>query len=396
MNYDTARLYNGVRIHAQTESSPSGLTAVGTLSDPDSYLLDLTLHVRWPKPALTSEELIAATPELSQFLPGLEKILLKALPSPDFASLQARKERFLKANLVSLQKLPYRDSLFDCQTVLKFSQPAALLIQAIMNVNTDGSDGDRNLEIDKLSATFQPQTNYRWPKTGDHPNPCLREAEAHLALLDGELGNGTLTAERKSSLEKERASAKATVEELKRWSFLVGTADPFIVLPSFMVGKEPGQPKIGDYAVVIANGMLYPAVLGDLGPSNKIGEASLRLCRAIDPKSGADRRPASHPGIIYLVFPGSAEKPFGPPNYKHWSERCHALWKEFGGDESAPWHEWTSLEHPWPTPTPTPPVSSETHLGTQENRPPVGTDPAAVEGLRTPTVPAASESPAPL
>ena len=325
----------------------------------------------------------------------METLLQGVQPSPDFATLLTNKERSLRSNLSMLQKLPYRDSLFDCQTILDLkngkTSRRALLIQAIMNVNTDGSDGDRNLDIDKLSATYQPQTNYRWPKTGSHPNPCLREFESRLALLDAEMGNGTMTPEVKSTLEKERVYVKATIEELKRWDFLVGTADPFIVLPSFMVGKSPGQPGIGDYAVVICRGKLYPAIIGDLGPGSKIGEASLRLCRQIDPKSGADRRPVSRPEVTYLVFPGTAEKPFSNPDYRHWSERCRALWKEFGGNEAADWHEWTSLEKPWPTPTPSPtpsptptPSPSDLPPSPAATNNPSGTNPA-VPDSSTPT-----------
>ena len=173
-----------------------------------------------------------------------------------------------------------------------------------MDVNTDGSDGDRNLEIDKFSSFFQPQTNYRWAKIGKRPNPCLREVEGLLALVEGELGNGTMTPAEKTRLELERSSAKATITELNRWSFLVGTSDPFIVLPSFMVGKSPKQPSIGDFAVVIAHGILYPAVLGDLGPNSKIGEASLRICREVDAKVGCRiSAPPTVPKSFTSFFP---------------------------------------------------------------------------------------------
>ncbi len=357
--YDTAQLFNGITLKSSVDCIPSQETALDTISDSNSYGMDISLHVHWPKAATTMADLQAATPDIIELMPALVSLLTNALPSPDFAALLNHKEKSLRANLGQLQRLPHRDSLFDCQTILDLSNPAssrrALLIQAIMNVNTDGSDGDRNLLIDQLSVTFQPQTNYRWAKKSDHPNPCLREEESQLALTEAELGSSTMVASEKASLEARRDAALSTIIELKRWSFLAGTSDPFIVLPSFMVGKSPGQPGIGDYAVVIAKGILYPAILGDLGPNSKIGEASLRICREIMPDSGADRRPVSRPEVVYLVFPGTAEKPFTAPDYAHWSERCHQLWKEFGGGETASWHEWSSQEKPWPTPTPTPP-----------------------------------------
>lgn len=394
-NYDVSKLFSQLLLKSSVSCQQTEQTAIATAANTNSYELDITLHVLWPKAATTIGDLAAATPELPLLLPEMETLLKGVQPSPDFATLLTNKERSLRSNLSMLQKLPYRDSLFDCQTILDLkngkTSRRALLIQAIMNVNTDGSDGDRNLYIDRLSATYQPQTNYRWPKTGSRPNPCLREFESRLALLDAEMGNGTMTPEVKSTLEKERGYVKATIEELKHWDFLVGTADPFIVLPSFMVGKSPGQPCIGDYAVVICRGRLYPAIIGDLGPGSKIGEASLRLCRQIDPKSGADCRPVSRPEVTYLVFPGTAEKPFSNPDYRHWSERCRALWKEFGGNEAADWHEWTSLEKPWPTPTPalTPsptPAPSATDLppSPAATNNPSGTNPALPDSS-TPT-----------
>lgn len=379
-NYDTARLFSGLALKTSVTCAQGTLTTLGAIQETNSYEADITLHVRWPSAATNSQSILAATPELGTLLPNLPRLLESASLSPDFSGLLERKERSLRVNLAQLQKLPYRDSLFDCQTILDFKHPEngrrVLFVQAIMNVNTDGSDGDRNLAIDRLSATFQPQTNYRWPKSGNHPNPCLRETESRLALLNAELGSGSLTPENKASLSKELDYLKATAEELKRWDFLVGTADPFIVLPSFMVGKSSGQPSIGDYAVVIVHGKLYPAILGDMGPGSKIGEASLRLCRAIDPASGADRRPVSRPEVTYLIFPGTAEKPFAAPDYAHWASRCRDLWKELGGTEASDWQEWTSLEKPWPTPTPSPSPSPTGSPTTPETSPSSGTNPA--------------------
>ena len=385
-NYDIAKLFNGISLKSSVDCTSSEATALTASSDSNSYKMDINLHVRWPRAATSLTDLQAATPEIAELLPSLNSLLSNAVPSPDFAALLDHKEKSLRNNLGQLQHLPYRDSLFDCQTILDLNHPAtsrrALLIQAIMNVNTDGSDGDRNLPLDRLSLTYQPQTNYRWAKKTDHPNPCLREEISQLALTEAELGSGTMSALEKSSLESRSATAKATIAELKRWSFLSGTADPFIVLPSFMVGKSPSQPSIGDYAVVIAKGALYPAILGDLGPNSKIGEASLRICREIFPDSGADRRPVSRPEVVYLVFPGTAEKPFVAPDYAHWSERCHSLWKEFGGSDTATWHEWTSLEKPWPTPTPTPSPSPENPSPTNS---PSGTNPAFQFSTNPPT-----------
>lgn len=388
-NYDLSRLYSGLALKTSVSCGQGTRTALATIADTNSYLAEISLRVEWPTAATNATDVLAATPELGTFVPGMAALIGSGTLSPDFPALLERKERSLKANLSSLQKLPYRDSLFDCQTILNLENKASgrkvLLVQAIMNVNTDGSDGDRNLEIDRLSTTFQPQTNYRWPKSGEHPNPCLRETEARIALLGAELGHGSLSAERRAEITRELEYAKATAEELRRWDFLVGAADPFIVLPSFMVGKSPGQPGIGDYAVVVVRGKLYPAILGDMGPGSKIGEASLRLCRAIDPSSGAEHRPVSRPEVAYLIFPGTAEKPFSAPDYARWASRCRDLWKEVGGVDDAPWHEWTSLERPWPTPTPspTPKMCPGEYPAPTDNAP--GTNPASPSAATSPT-----------
>src|SRR5439155_4412738 len=57
--------------------------------------------------------------------------------------------------------------------------------------------------------------------------------------------------------------------------------------------------------------------------------------------------------ISYLVFPGTADKPFGPPDLDKLQARCEALVKEIGG-ASVPLHHWENIIPPPPTPTPTP------------------------------------------
>lgn len=395
-NYDIARLYTGLRVKTSVEFSAGSNTAKSACADSNAYAVDISLQVRWPSPGTNLAQISEVTPDITNALPCLPVMLDGVIPSPDYATLLANKERSLRSHMATLQKLPYRDSLFDCQTILELRNPSsgrkALLVQAIMNVNTDGSDGDRNLEIDRLSATFQPQTSYRWPKTGPRTNPCLGDAVLHLGEIDERLGSGTVTGEALKTLREERDHESATIGDLRRWDFLVGAADPFIVLPSFMIGKKAGQPVIGDYAVVLANGKAYPAVVGDIGPNNKIGEASLRICRAINGESGADRRPVSTPSVVYVVFPGTAEKPLASPDYERWSAHCRTLWEEFGGSPAIPWQEWSCLERPWPSPTPTPspaeppsPSPNPSPSATPLLPIPEGTPPAA--GIASPPTP---------
>jgi hypothetical protein len=404
--YATARLFNGILLKSSVKATHSEESALRLERHSESYTLELTLRLQVPTPATTAANLLAATPDLAEFLPNLDTLLTNATASPDFATLFENKEKNLKANLNTLQRLLPLDTLYDCQTILNLCNPTtarrALLIQALMNVNTDGSDGDRNLDLDSSSAFFQPQTNYRWPKVSAHPNPCLKETERRLSVIHQKLTAPTpLSATERSRLLDAESEEKATLDELKHWSFLVGAADPFIVLPSFMFHSTEGHPEIGDYAVVIANGIIFPAILGDKGPNYKMGEASLRLCQEIDESSTAEKRPIDHPTVTYLIFPGSAETPFASPNYKHWSERCHALWKEFGGSEMATWQEWESLEKPWPTPTPSPtpspsliplpspsPAASVSIMGSSSLSPaPASTSSVTSSSVSTPSTP---------
>ena len=352
--YEVLKMANGAVVEAQVESNTSTNCALITATIPQDYRLQLTLHVAIPKPATTLCELAAATPELPQALPNLEEMISSSPQgekeaSPFFKKLFENKTKALQHQLSFLGQLFPRESLYDCQTILaltnKKNGARALLVQAIMNVNADGSDGDRNIPLEKLSACYQPQTNYRWPKTTSHPNPNLYEVEEQLAQAQLSVTNGALPLDQKNKLQEQIISKQQMITELQHWSFLIGSADPFIVLPKFMLDQKNNESAaVGDYAVVLYQNKLYPAIVGDIGPSSKIGEASLRLCRAIDPRSGADHRPISSPHVSYFIFPKSADDSMSAPNYTHWSERCHQLWNALGGSSSIQWQEWRNLE----------------------------------------------------
>ncbi len=357
--YDTIKLANGAVIEAEVETSTSTNCALTTAITPEDYRLHLALHVAIPKPATTLADLTAATSELPQALPNLEEMIPTSsqgekMASPFFNQLFENKTKALQHQLSFLGQLFPKESLYDCQTILKLMNKkngkCALLVQAIMNVNADGSDGDRNIPLEKLSSFYQPQTNYRWPKNSERINPNLQQTKEQLTQLQLlATTNTTLNLEQKNKLADQIKTKQQTITELQHWSFLIGSADPFIVLPRFMLdSKNAEAANIGDYAVVLHQNKLYPAIVGDIGPSSKIGEASLRLCRAIDPRSGADHRPVSSPHVTYFIFPKSADLPMTAPNYSHWSDRCHQLWNELGGSSSMNWQEWNKLDLPWP------------------------------------------------
>ena len=97
--------------------------------------------------------------------------------------------------------------------------------------------------------------------------------------------------------------------------------------------------------------------MGDVGPGDKVGEASLRIAKEINPLATPYNRPVSDLKVTYLIFPGTADKPFGPPDLEKIRARCEKLVEEMGGATVA-LHQWENLI-PTPTPTPSPTPTPE-------------------------------------
>jgi hypothetical protein len=352
---DTAKLFNGITLHSTIETLP-GADASTERAEPDSYVLDLKLQARVPSANKTIEELARVSPQLPVVLPGLAGMLVADPVSPLYAQLYDTKIRVLRENLVRLDRLPSRHNFFDCQTVLQLEHPQshrkALLIQSDMDVDADGSDADRMPIGTGSPANFKPATSYRWPKATSAPNPYLASTESQLRHAEDEYALKTTTSDRKRELRNAIAELRAEVGTLKKFSFLIGSTDPYIVIPgAFARGKD--DPKVGDYALVIFADAVYPAIVGDVGPNDKAGEASLRIAKQINTLSTPYNRPVSDLKATYLIFPGTADKPFGPPDLDKLRARCEALVKEIGG-ASVPLHHWENIIPPPPTPTPTP------------------------------------------
>lgn len=367
---DTARLFSGITVHAAVEPTPGG-AASEERADPQSYVLELKLHARVPAPNTTIDELAKVNPELPRLLPGLAAMLTPDSVSPFFKELYDTKLRNLKENLVRLDQLLSRHNFYDCQTVLQLRHPEskrrAVLLQADMDVDADGSDSDRLPAGSGTSANFKPVTSYRWPKKSQIPNSYIGPAEERLKRYQTELENKATSPERKKDLKAGIASVRDEIETLKKYSFLIGATDPYIVLPMGL-GRADGG-KVGDYALVIYGDRLFPAIVGDVGPSDKAGEASLRIAKEINATATAYNRPVSDLKVTYLIFPDSAEKPWGPPDLEKLLARTNELVKEIGG-AGAPLHHWENIIPPLPTPTPTPtPSATPSPSGTPGSSP---------------------------
>lgn len=355
---ETGRLFNGITLHATVEPTP-GADASTERVDPESYVLELKLKPRMPTPNRTIEELAKVNPKLPELLPALSTMLPTEPVSPLFAKLYETKIQMLRANLSRLDVLLTRHNFFDCQTILQLQHPQthrkALLLQADMDVDADGSDGDRMTVGTGAPTNFKPFTSYRWAKKTSQPNPYLAAAQEKLKHAEDEFAAKTTTADRKRDLRNAITQLRAEVTTLQKFSFLIGTTDPYIVIPGAFAHEKEGA-KTGDYSVVIFGDGIYPAIVGDIGPNDKVGEASFRIAKEINPQSTAYSRPVSELKATYLIFPGTADTP-GPPDLDKLQARCQKLVDEIGGT-TVPLHHWENIIPPPPSPTPTPSPSS--------------------------------------
>jgi hypothetical protein len=101
--------------------------------------------------------------------------------------------------------------------------------------------------------------------------------------------------------------------------YLNADTTPYMVLPP-QLAKQYGV-KPGDLALVKYRGRVSPAVFGDVGPRNKLGEGSTRLAANLgintDPNRGG-----TDGGVEYQVFPGSGRG----VRWTHENTTTAALW----------------------------------------------------------------------
>ncbi len=390
-NMETARLFNGVHVRATVVSEPGG-TATSERNTLSSYELELTLRVKIPQAHQNLAALTQINEKLPEALPWLANLLPSAVVDPAYEELYRRKMALTERRLVRLDQLMTRHDFFDCETILRLRNPetnrTALLLQADMDVDTDGSDGDRIPNPDGKDPYFQPMTSYKWPKQTSHPNPFLAASEAKLKARQEELAKARGLGEaRMQALRDAVGAARYEVTQLKQFSFLISETDPYIVVPGFMLRGSDTEytPKIGDYCAVIYDDVIYPAILGDAGPVTKVGEASLRLAKTINSKATAYSRPVSHLKVTYLIFPGSADPKPGPPDLDKWREKVETLLNEMGG-YGGRLYAWETIAKPVPTPTPTPsPTPTPTPEASPQPEPtPTPESSATPEGSPTP------------
>lgn len=349
-------LFGGIPMRLELKTEQGDIASRERAQD-ESYRVDLKFEVQVPEPNRTLADLQSVNPLLPELLPALPALLENAEVSATYHSLYRRKIDLVRQSVLNFKQVPTRHNFFDCDTILKLKSPEsgrkALLIQAEMDVLTDGSDSDRTLDYDTSSRWFQPFTSYAWRKRTATPNPFIQPREEELARLQASLHS--LESGPRRQAQSQISRLRQEIAALKARSYLVATLDPFIVLPIFMFeyNDESHAPEIGDYAVVIHGGTLYPAIVGDAGPNAKIGEASRLICQAVDPASSGIRRAISDLAVTYLVFPGSREKEAAPPDLAAWRARCETLLGQIGGHGGA-LHDWQAASATGAPPVPAP------------------------------------------
>lgn len=343
---DLVDLYNGIQVRTNLIMN-EGDRATLERKNKGAYEIEYTLKLAIPKPNDSLEDLATLNERLPSILPDLALMMPKAKVSNFYHRLYELKTDRVQTYLTRLKRVPSRHNFFDCETVLELQHPETeqhvLMIQGEMDVVSDGSDGDRMPEYDEYiakSAYYQPFTSYGWRKRTDQPNPLLAKWEEKLEKAKAAQANSDV------------ATLTRQIADMKARSFLIARKDPFVVIPTSFLryqNRSKFGPTMGDYCVIIHEDKVYPAILGDAGPSYKSGEASLRIAKEINDRASPYNRPVSNLTVTYIIFPQSRDTPFAPPDLNKWHQRCEEYLGKIGGlGEGYALHVWEDLFAPKP------------------------------------------------
>lgn len=344
---------------------------------------DTIIRSRFTRP--TPETNIAALPtgvgygstqfySLYDAMPGLRRQPAKL--SPFWDVLYNTKEKDFLANLrVKRDGFYPWTIIYDCDTVMEIGDPKApdgqriLLFQSDMDIDADGSDGERLSSPSDYGKDdqFQPEASYRWREAPRVENPFIQKwatrrdqawdnaarLEAHLKVWDSikpkyghQIDEDILKVQKQLTKEKAEANyAAGRVRDITLDRHYVGELDPFIVVPhewtEVTYKDSPFAPSVGDYALVFYGKKVYPCLFADQGPIMKIGEASFALARQIrednprlmERQITASFSPIYDLGVTYMIIPGTAKpkSSWGLPDYERWNRECAEIIKNLGG-----------------------------------------------------------------
>jgi hypothetical protein len=370
---DVTTLYNGISIQTKLDAQ-EGTYASLERKNQNAYTVEFQVKINIPKANDKITELARVSPDLPNILPGLGPMLENGRVSGFYHKLYEKKTAIVQQNLTRLNKLLDKHNFFDCETILELTHPQSnrkvLLIQSEMDVVADGSDGDRMPAMSSEiynSDYYQPFTSYEWAKRTATPNPLMARYQARYDALAKEYKQKGLSKDKNAEMKSEMQELDSRIKALKGRSSLIAEKDPFIVISLLFKDYPrvlPHAPAMGDYAAVIHGKQILPAICGDYGPSMKMGEASLMIAKKISEKATPYNRPESDLKVTYLIFPGTAEKPFGPPNLERWHAKVSEYLAECGGiSEGYALHKW---DNPFPPPPP-PPTTVPAVVVTQQS-----------------------------
>ncbi|MEC8906223.1 MAG: glycoside hydrolase family 75 protein [Verrucomicrobiota bacterium] len=336
---DTVRLWNGIDSNSLMNVIQGGI-ASEERTDRKSYTFDFNVNVRVPFPVKDSQGIFSINPNLSKIVPELGDMIKAGKVSGFYHKLYDLKAKRLQQFLTRLNAVPDRHNFYDCETILELVNPRTkrkiLFIQSDMDVVSDGSDGDRMPEYDQYiaeSTNYQPFTSYGWKKQSVRPNPLLKRWEKKVDEEVKKIEQGKLSSSRVKVSKKNIETLKREIADMKSRSFLIARADPFIVIPSWMrmyANQNEFSPSVGDYVAIIFEDRILPAIIGDTGPTWKLGEASLRVAKELNSNATSYKRPVSDLKVSYLIFPGSADSP-SAPDLDKWFDKVQLLLGEVGG-----------------------------------------------------------------
>ncbi len=309
-----------------------------------------TISIKRPEAVSDFKGLRELNPKLPVALAEIESLVEKGTVSKRFDLLFDEKAKYIQRQktLTALSNYNY----YDCATIMDLVHPEtgrrALLIQAGMDVVTDGSDPDRVGELEDYhtaltSDWFQPYTGYVWGRaTKENPFASyydkrigeLVELKAEVEKRNEEL---PIRAWRKvSEVCQEEIDYLNRVKRNNQWGLsnnprsVVAALDPIIVLPRNWFGKNSAI-NHGDYALVVYGDRVIPTMVAEAGPTYKIGEASLRLAWKINKEASGKQRAADAFSVSYVVFPGTRKATRSEPDLAEINQKVRSLAKEIGG-----------------------------------------------------------------
>jgi len=348
---------SGLPKWVEGESEPLNLKNSAT---PAYLQVQKTVSVIRPKALMKIEALEKLNPGLSAALPKMAEMLRTAEVSPKFKSFYDAKISALAAG-----ESMSTDDYFDCATVLHLTAPAtgrkAVLFQSDMDVDTDGTDPVRLARLQdyddaRISRSFQPLLAYSWAQSEGQQaaNPFVKYYADTLTKLralhqqvadEAAHDHGYIWQSMQKQFEETISSldrrAKYYDEDLRTRRSLVGSLDPFIVVPQTWPDrlKLPFSVQVGDFVAVIAGGKVYPCVVGDTGGDAKMGEASLKVAQAINPKASGRNSAADNVTVTYVIFP-QTRLAMTAPDLSLFQKEVARLLEEIGGLGAG-----TSLHH---------------------------------------------------